>query len=219
MVLEMPEKIIDEREITIQGNPGNPTGEAGKQMLQRMNQSHYEVTGWSFNFLDLNDGYKVLDIGCGGGMTLKRMSELSKDLCLYGLDHSLVAVKETMSLNENLIESDKLKVVEGSVDKLPYKNDFFDRAITVESFYFWPNPVENLKEVLRVLKPNGKFLLVADIYEKASLSQRARENIRMFKMLNPTPEEFVSMFKQAGFTKTEIKTKAQTDWIAVLGIK
>ena len=129
------------------------------------------------------------------------------------------ATKETMSLNENLIESDKLKVVEGSVDKLPYKNDFFDRAITVESFYFWPNPVENLKEVLRVLKPNGKFLLVADIYEKASLSQRARENIRMFKMLNPTPEDFVSMFKQAGFTKTEIKTKAQTDWIAVLGIK
>ena len=44
------------------------------------------------------------------------------------------------------------EVLEGSVEALPFADDGFDKIITVESFYFWPDPQENLKEVRRVLK-------------------------------------------------------------------
>ena len=53
-----------------------------------------------------------------------------------------------------------MDLVEASVEKLPFADNAFDKIITVESFYFWPDPAENLKEVYRVLKEQGTFLLV-----------------------------------------------------------
>ena len=71
-----------------------------------------------------------------------------------------------------------------------YKRQAFDKIITVESFYFWPDPAENMKEVYRVLKEQGTFLLVADIYQKEDLQEQVRENIQRFHLFNPTQEEF-----------------------------
>ncbi len=215
----MTNTITDQKTITINGNPGKPTGEAGKQMLERMNQSHYELTGWALNFFSVKENDSILDIGCGGGMTLKRLSALSPNGKLFGIDHSAVAVEESIMLNETLCKNGKLKITKASVESLPFVDNFFDRVITVESFYFWPNPVENLKEVLRVLKTGGKFLLVADIYGKEGLSEETLDNIKFFNLLNPTKTEFREMFEKSGFMNIDIHIKEGTDWIAVIGTK
>ncbi len=209
----------DQRLITINGNPGNPTGDAGRLMLERMNNSHYEVTGWALNFLNIKSHDKILDIGCGGGRTLNRLSNIACEGNLFGIDHSQIAIEESIKLNEQLISKGRVSIIKGSVDSLPYENDFFDKIITVESFYFWPNPIENLKEVFRVLKFGGKFMIVADIYGKEDLSEETLNNIKLFNLLNPTPEEFLEMFKKSGFVNIEIHTKEGTDWIAVIGSK
>ena len=215
----MSETINEQKLITIKGNPGNPTGEAGKQMLERMNQSHYEVTSWALGFFNVKENDYVLDIGCGGGMTLKRLGELSPKGKLFGIDHSPVAVEESVKLNETLMNSGKLQVLQASVEALPFDNNIFDKIITVESFYFWPNPVENLKEVLRVLKAGGRFMLVADIYGKEGLSEETLNNIKIFNLLNPSENEFREMFEKSGFADIEIHLKDGTDWIAVIGYK
>ena len=67
----------------------------------------------------------------------------------------------------------------------------------MESFYFWPDPAENLKEVYRVLKEQGTFLLVADIYQKEDLPEQVRENIQRFHLYNPTPEDFRELLENA----------------------
>lgn len=68
-----------------------------------------------------------------------------------------------------------MKVLEGSVESLSFADDTFDKITTVESFYFWPAPQENLKEVRRVLKPGGTFVLVADTYNKEGLDPKTLE--------------------------------------------
>ena len=87
----------------------------------------------------------------------------------------------------------------------------------MESFYFWPEPLENLKEVCRVLKKSGTFLLVADIYQKEGLPEHALENIKRYDLFNPTKEQFYELFKNAGFTLAQVHTKPGTDWICVEG--
>ena len=57
------------------------------------------------------------------------------------------------------------------MEELPFSDSSFDKIVTVESFYFWPDPEENLKEVYRVLAEDGTFLLVADIYQKEGLAR------------------------------------------------
>ena len=109
--------------------------------------------------------------------------------------------------------------MEASVEKLPFADNAFDKIITVESFYFWPDPAENLKEVYRVLKEQGTFLLVADIYQKEDLPEQVRENIQRFHLFNPTPEEFRELLENAGFEEVRIRLKDGEDWICAEGHK
>ena len=208
-----------QQEITISGNPGRPTGEDGAKMLQRMNESHYAVTGWALEHWKIRENDQILDIGCGGGVTLRRMSEQVRDGHLTGVDYSATSVELSRQTNAGALKNGKMDLVEASVEDLPFADNAFDKIITVESFYFWPDPAENLKEVYRVLKPQGTFLLVADIYQKEGLPEQVQENIQRFQLFNPTPEEFRGLFQQAGFQKIQVHFKEGEDWICVEGHK
>lgn len=211
--------ILAEHEITKKGNPRKPEGAAGEEMLSRMNESHYEVTGWALDLWEIQAKDFILDIGCGGGMTLKRMSKRAKEGHLTGVDYSPVSVQESKKLNEADIKSGKMEIIEASVEAMPFPNDLYDKIITVESFYFWPNPAENLKEVYRILKKGGMFHLVADIYGKEGLNEKQLSNIKEYQLFNPTKGEFIELFKNAGFKEVMAHTKEGTDWICVEGRK
>lgn len=208
-----------ELEVTKQGNPARPEGEAGREMLERMNRSHYEVTGWSFSFWDVRPQDWILDIGCGGGMTLKRLSKMAPEGCLAGIDYSHVSVQESKECNAEDIAAGKMKIIEGSVADMPFDDDTFDKIITVESFYFWPDPAKNLKEVLRVLKKDGMFHLVADMYNKEGLTKQQEEAVLHYHLFNPGREEFETLFIEAGFLNVKTYIKDGTDWICVEGRK
>lgn len=214
--------IIDDRvvrDVTALGNPRKPTGEAGEIMLSRMNESHFEVTGWALSFSPTLDAARVLDIGCGGGETLARMSKLVQHGHLVGVDYSQTSVGMSTRKNAADIKAGKMEILCASVERLPLPDDSFDFIITVESFYFWPSPVKNLREVLRVLKPGGTFLLVADIYNNGKLGIREFENIKKYKLTNPTEKEFSDILKKAKFSEISIHTKEGTNWICVEGHK
>ena len=206
-------------EITRSGNPGKPQGEDGNAMLLRMNDSHYAVTGWGLEHWQIRGNEQILDIGCGGGATLKRMSEKVTTGHLTGVDYSSVSVRTSKEVNDTAVAAGKMEVLEGSVADLPFPAETFDKIITVESFYFWPDPAENLKEVYRVLKEQGTFLLVADIYQKEDLPEQVRENIQRFHLFNPTPEEFRELLENAGFEEVRISLKDGEDWICAEGHK
>ena len=213
----MSEETQTEKSITQQGNPGKPAGEAGEQMLDRMNREHYEVTGWGLSFFDFSPRDTVLDIGCGGGMTLSRLAEMVSEGNIFGVDYSALSVEKSKNMNEALVESGRIKIVEGSVDALPFEDKSFDKITTVESFYFWPTPEKSLGEVYRVLKPGGVFVLIADIHGGAELTEEQIENIKRYDLRNPSPDEFETLFKAAGFDAVDVHTKEGTSWIAVEG--
>ena len=215
----MSDMIRTQEEITISGNPRHPEGEDGSKMLLRMNESHTPVTGWALGFWTVNETDTVLDIGCGGGAALKRIATQVTTGHLTGVDYSPVSVAPARETNSDAINTHKMDILEASVEQLPFADDTFDKIITVESFYFWPSPQKNLKEVLRVLKNSGTFLLVADVYQKEGLSDKTLENIRNFHLFNPTPEEFRTLFEQAGFSDIQIHLKDGKDWICVEGHK
>lgn len=210
---------LDNRDDLESGNPRKPEGEDGARMLSRMNKSHEPVTEWALDFLKPGGADRLLDIGCGGGATIRRLADRVPEGKVTGVDYSPVSVRESGRYNEDLIGEGRAEVVEASVEDLPFEENSFDRITTVESFYFWPEPEENLKEVLRVLKPGGQFLLIADIYGKAGLDEATRRNIRVYDLFNPSKEEFHLMFRDAGFTAVKIHLKEGTDWICVEGIK
>jgi len=213
------ERKENEIDITELGNPAKPQGEYGKQMLQSMNEHHASVTEWGLSFLNIRDDAALLDIGCGGGATLKRLAELSPKGKIYGIDYSEVSVRESTVFNQTLIDAGKMEILSGSVECMPFPDSTFDGITTVESFYFWPEPGQNLREVRRVLKEDGVFLLIADIYGGYDFDAHTQDNIRKYNLYNPSPDEFEQLFRNAGFSIVKVHLKEETSWICVEGRK
>ena len=205
--------------VTAEGNPRRPEGEAGRAMLARMNESHARLVDWGLSHIDLHAGDTVLDIGCGGGNTLARMAERVTEGHLVGIDYAETSVEASRAFNAPLIEAGRMEILHGSVEHLPFADEHFDAVVTVESFYFWPNPEECLKEVTRVIKKGGTFLLLAEIYGRDDLPESIREKIAGYALTNPTPEEFERLFRAAGFAVVETHFKEGEYWIAVRGVR
>ena len=213
----MAEPISDPRSLTEQGNPRKPQGEAGAQMLAHMNESHAAVTAWGLAFLDLKPADRVLDIGCGGGAALARIAETVTQGHLTGVDYSPVSVESAGRRNAALIAQGRMEIVQGNVSALPFSDGAFDKICTVESFYFWADPANDLREVRRVLADGGRFTLIADIYGGAALSQHDLENIEKYGLYNPTPDIFRQLLETAGFDAVQVHLKEGTTWICAEG--
>lgn len=209
---------LTQQEITRRGDPSNPKGEEGAIMLSRMNNSHAELTQWALSHISIEKDGKALDIGCGGGAALKRLSSVMPRGKLFGIDHSEVAVRSATENNSADIASGKMKVIRASVSDMPFDSGYFDLIITVESFYFWRSPIEELAQVRRVLKKGGAFLLVLDVYQKDGLSQETKENVKQYDMFLPTPEQLEDMLAKAGFSNVCIHTKQGTDRICAVAM-
>lgn len=136
-----------------------------------------------------------------------------------GIDHSEVSCEASRHYNKDAIEAGQMDVTCVSVESLPFPDDSFDIVTTVESFYFWPDPEASLKEVARVVKPGGHFLLAADVYHTPGLAKSTLENIEHYHLTVLTPEEYEELLLGAGFSRAETHLKAGTTWIAVEGVK
>ena len=207
------------RSITELGNPAKPQGEAGVEMLLGMNVHHSGVTSWALSFLEAESSDIILDIGCGGGEALRRISSDVVTGKLYGVDHSDVSVRLSTEHNAKDVECGKIRIIKASVDKLPFEDNFFNKVLTVESFYFWKDPAENLKEVLRVIKKGGKLFIAADIHGDAELDEKDIEGIEKFNLFNPSLAEFRSLLENAGFINVKLHTKSGEKWVCAEGEK
>lgn len=207
------------KSITELGNPAKPQGDAGKEMLSGMNEHHSAVTEWAVNILDVRSDDKVLDIGCGGGAAIKRISEKITTGKVFGIDHSDVSVELSTQTNAKSVECGKVSISKASVEAMPFDDNSFDKIITIESFYFWPDPAENLKEVCRVLNKGGKFLIAADINGDAELDEKDIEGVKKFGLFNPTLDEFRDLLENAGFIHVVIHTEKGQKWVCAEGNK
>jgi len=142
--------------------------------------------------LQLNNKLKILDVGCGTGDSLNYIAKLSKSQ-LYGLD---ISEKMLKIARKKLGEKAILKL--GDVEKIPFKDKTFDYVLNTEAFHHFPNPNKTLKEINRVLKKNGEFML-ADVNFYSNFIHW------LFKKIEPghvniySKDEFKELFKSNGF--------------------
>ena len=138
-------------------NMRKPQGKLGNLQLKSMNKEHTPVSLWGLKHLKIKSDDIILDVGCGGGINIKRMSKNAKKV--YGIDYSIESVKLSKEVNEQLIDEGKVEIQEGNVKNLPFDDDTFDIVTAFETVYFWPDIKECFGEVKRVLKPGGTFLI------------------------------------------------------------
>jgi SAM-dependent methyltransferase len=103
-------------------------------------------------------GEAVLEIGCGHGRTLARLAKTPR-ACLAGIDPSDVMVRLARKRMRAWIDAGRAEVSLASSTRIPHPDGRFDAALAVHVVYFWNQPLADLREIRRVLRPGGRVLL------------------------------------------------------------
>jgi ubiquinone/menaquinone biosynthesis C-methylase UbiE len=105
--------------------------------------------------LELKNGDKVLDVGCGDGYYLHLMSNLGLKLKLEGTDFDKAGLSKA---RENL--GSKIPLKPGDLmKKLPYSSGTFNKVVMSEVAEHLPDDVKGLREVRRIMKNEGIICL------------------------------------------------------------
>lgn len=140
-------------------NTRKPAGLSGKVMVTMMNLGHRPLADWGFQFLHVDKSAAVLDCGCGGGANIRALLKRCPEGVVKGIDYSPVSVEKTRKLNEDAIQAGRCAVMRGSVMDMLFAASQFDAVTAFETVYFWPDLLQSFREVFRVLKPGGTFLI------------------------------------------------------------
>ncbi|MBR3087455.1 MAG: class I SAM-dependent methyltransferase [Prevotella sp.] len=189
-----------------------PKGFLGRCMLRFMNFGHAPLTNWGLDHVEFSDGMVMLDIGCGGGATLKRLLKRSPEGMVYGIDISEESVVKAKNVNKQLLNK-QVFVRQGSADSLPWKDQKFDVVTAVETVYFWPNLPQCFQEVKRVLKPGGQFAIMLEVIEGDSIWTNVVEGMTVY-----SPEMLKDMLEQAGFGDVKVFWK-KPSYATIKGIR
>lgn len=135
-----------------------PHGDEGIETIQNMNENHREISEFAFEKVNVGKTDKVIDIGCGGGVNIEKFLKLTSEN-VDGLDYSEVSVAETIKRNQDAVDCGKSRVIHADVRDMPIDDESYDLASAFETIYFWPDIGETFREVSRIIKPNGQFMI------------------------------------------------------------
>jgi SAM-dependent methyltransferase len=191
----------------------------GRLFLWLMNRSHRGVTSWGLEHVSLERDSTILDVGCGGGMTVRTLAGLATNGKVYGIDYSKESVAASRRLNADLISAARVDIRQAAVSHLPYSDATFDLVTAVETHYYWPNPVEDMREILRVLKPGGRLLVIAETYKGRSADWVYRPAMMLLRAAYLTVAEHEDLLMKAGYAPVEIVEDRKHGWICCLGTR
>lgn len=181
----------------------NPKGFIGKLLLMDMNIGHTPLSKWGLSHYNWQKDINALDIGCGGGMNLKRMLKLSPYGNVAGIDISQESLNKSRKVNARELGK-RCSVKYGSADTIPFDTNTFDIVTAFETVYFWKDLKKSFREVFRVLKPNGTFMIVGELSDPNSMWGKMIKGITIY-----TPSEIKIFLQDAGFEDIKIDSKGK----------
>jgi SAM-dependent methyltransferase len=185
-----------------------------------MNRSHVGLTTWGLSRILIQKDFTILDVGCGGGQTIATLATLAAEGKVFGVDYSIASIAVARETNEPLIERGRVDIRLSPVSKLPFDSNTFDVVTAIETHYYWPDLATDLKEILRVLKPGGSLVIVAEAYRGRRMDWLYRPAMRLLQATSYlTVTEHQQFLVDAGYSPVEVVEERSKGWICAIGRK
>lgn len=194
-----------------------PSGWLGKRVVWAMNLSHASMTEWGLQQFEVPPNAAILDVGCGGGETVRRLAALAPEGTVIGLDYSTASVAVSLDTNAREIKAGRVKIEHGSVAALPFPDRMFDIVTAVETHYYWPDLPANVAEILRVLKPGGRFALIAETYRGGPFQLVYGMVMPLLRAAYLSDAEHRDLLTKAGLTEVSTMHLSGRNWICATG--
>jgi len=182
----------------------NRWAEAGEGL--KMEHHHLDITGKTLRLMDLRPGERVLDLGCGSGWATRLLARLVADGPegfgqVVGVDVSDEMIRQARAVSKDF---ENILYVWGSADKIPWEENFFDKVLSVESFYYYPDQDRALAELFRVMAPRGRMFILINLYKDNQYSLQWVDKLKVPVQVR-SEAEYVEMVKKNAFENVEAR--------------
>ena len=132
---------------------------------REMENHHISIAGQTIARMGLKPGDRVLDLGCGAGWATRLLAEAVQggQGMAAGLDISEEMIAEARAGARDV---DNVLFAIAAADEIPWMDEYFESALSIESFYYCPDQAAVLREVYRVLVPGGRLFILINLYKE-----------------------------------------------------
>ena len=159
--------------------------------------------------LELAPTDHVLELGFGHGHNVLEIARAVPDGVVTGIDHSAEMHALASALCGPLVASGRVHLACADSSDLPYADATFDKAVAVNTLYFWPDPVAQLAELRRVLRRGGRLVLGFRPKEDEA-SRNFPEAVYRFHARGDVED----MLARAGFAKVRVEALSSSFLLA-----
>jgi len=185
-----------------------PDGEGGIKMGLQMNKSNRLIYEMTLNFLQLKKEDAILEIGMGNGHFVKELIEKEPSIHYTGVDLSGVMVEEARRKNEGIT------FLCAAAEKMPVEDAAFNKVFAVNVLYFWDQPAVTLREIHRILKPEGELILAIRSKATMQLLPFVDNGFTLYDL-----ETVTKLLQENGFHVAEVITAIEPEKLAADGSK
>lgn len=162
--------------------------------------------GSNLDFLEIKEGEKFLDLGCGRGTETMQAAMLTGQTGLaVGLDITQAMIDEALRISEG-IGIGNTKFHKGDIENLPFEDHFYDAVMSNCVINHARDKEKVYREIFRVLKTNGRFV-VSDAVTKHPLPDEIKNDPDAWAQCFGgaiTEDEYLSSIRNAGFSFIDI---------------
>jgi ubiquinone/menaquinone biosynthesis C-methylase UbiE len=133
------------------GRPKGVMGRLGGVIMARVNR---DAAAQVIDLLDVQPDDRILEVGFGPGVAVQLLLHRIPTVWVAGVDQS-----REMARNADALRIRRADLRYGSVDRLPFADETFDKVLAVNSMQVWPDARGGLLEIWRVLKKGGTVAL------------------------------------------------------------
>ncbi|MBR5953908.1 MAG: class I SAM-dependent methyltransferase [Methanobrevibacter sp.] len=189
-----------------------PHGKEGVETIENMNKNHEPISEFAFECVDVGKNDMILDIGCGGGVNIEKFLKLTANN-VDGLDYSDVSVKESIKRNQIAIDDKKCRIIQADVSDMLIDDETYDLVSAFETIYFWPDIANTFREVSRIIKPNGQFMIAQGTDGNHPDDEKWLNSVEGMAVY--TASELEKYLLDAGFVSVE-SYKKENDYILIV---
>jgi arsenite methyltransferase len=171
----------------------NRWAEAGRG--EGMQEDHWPITQPVLEMMQIAPSDNIIDVGCGAGWLSRLLARGVPEGRVVGMDISDEMIRHARRASVDL---GNLVFVVGEVNEIPWESNFFSRAISVESSYYWPDPARGVREIHRVLREGGSAWILINYYRDNPHSHQWG-NILTIPTHLLSADEWAGLFRDAGF--------------------